>query len=189
MSLENILNEIESTTEMELKQIRDEYTEKMANVTMTCNEKLSRIKQDYTVKSENDIKNIIRQSEDSIKLQSKKIIDDRKKEILNNTMQRLKSYVLSLNKSSNYPELLKAMLIESEKELGKKFTVYCSENDKDKLESLKFSDSVKFEVDKTIKSGILSKSEDGKKEADMRLISIFDSVSYDIETYLYENIK
>ncbi|WP_298276491.1 hypothetical protein, partial [Ferroplasma sp.] len=76
MSLENILNEIESTTEMELKQIRDEYTEKMANVTMACNEKLSRIKQDYTVKSENDIKNIIRQSEDSIKLQSKKIIDD-----------------------------------------------------------------------------------------------------------------
>ena len=32
MSLENILNEIESTTEMELKQIRDEYTEKMANL-------------------------------------------------------------------------------------------------------------------------------------------------------------
>ena len=189
MSLENILNEIQSTTESELKQIRDSYSEKIQDITKACNDKLSRIKQDYKVKSENDIKNIIRQSEDSIKLQSKKIIDDRKKEILNNTMQRLKSYVTSLNKSSNYPELLKLMLSESEKELGKKFTVYCSESDKEKLENLKFSNSVKFQVDKTIRSGIISRSEDGKKEADMRLSSIFDSVSYDIETYLYENIK
>lgn len=189
MSLENILNEIQNTTEVELKQIKDDYAKKMEDVTTSCNEKLGRMKQDYAVKSENDIKNIIRQSEDTIKLQAKKIIDDRKKEILNAAMQRLKSYVTSLNKSSNYQELLKTMLAETEKEIGKNFTVYCSESDLEKFKNIKVSESVHFEIDKTIRSGIVAISNDGKKEADMRLSSIFDAISYDIETYLYENIK
>jgi vacuolar-type H+-ATPase subunit E/Vma4 len=189
MSLENILNEIDNATQSELKAIKDDYTAKIEAVTKSCNDKVTRMKHDYAVKSDNDIKNIVRQYEDNIRLQSKKIIEDKKKEILTNSTQKLKSYVTSLNKSSNYPELLKTMVNESQKELSKHFTVYCGESDKEKFENLKFPDSINFVVDKSIKSGIISISTDRKKEIDMRLSNIFDSISYDIETYLYENIK
>ena len=189
MSLENILNEIDNTTQAELKAIRDEYSAKIEAIIKSCNDKISRIKNYYAVKSDNDVKNIIKQYEDNIRLQSKKIIDDKKKEILVNTMQKLRSYVTSLNKSSNYPELLKAMVNESKKELGNKFTVYCDEMEDEKLQGFQFPDSIKVIIDKSIKSGIIAVSADGKKEVDMRLSSIFDEISYDVETYLYENIK
>ncbi len=189
MSLENILNEIDNTTQSELKAIKDDYAAKIEAVTKSCNDKISRIKDYYAVKSNNDIKNIIKQYEDNIQLQSKKIIDDKKKEILGNTMQKLRSYGTSLNKSSNYPDLLKTMVDESKKELGKNFTVYCGEMENEKLQNFKFPDSIKFIIDKSIKSGIIAISADGKKEMDMRLSNIFDGISYDLETYLYENIK
>jgi V/A-type H+-transporting ATPase subunit E len=189
MSLENILNEIDSTTQSELKNIKDEYSAKIEAIKKSCDDKITRIKDYYAVKSDSDVKNIIKQYEDNIRLQSKQIIDEKKKELLTNTMQKLKSYVTSLNKSSNYPELLKTMVEESKKELGKSFIVYCGEIDNEKLQSFKFPDSIKFIVDKSIKSGIIAISPDGKKEIDMRLSSIFDGISYDVETYLYENIK
>ncbi|WP_337861012.1 hypothetical protein [Ferroplasma sp.] len=189
MSLENILNEIENSTESELKAIRDDYAARMEAISKSCNEKLAGIRNDYAIKSEYDIKNITRQFEDNIKLQSKKIIDERKKEILNNSMQKLKSYVTSLNKSSNYGELLKTMVEEAVNKLGKQINVYCGESEIEKLQSFKFPDQITFNKDKSVKSGIIAISSDGKKELDMRLSNIFDSLSYDIETYLYENIK
>ena len=189
MSLENILIEIDNTTQSELKAIKDEYSAKIQAVVKSCNDRIARIRSDYAVKSANDIKNIIRQYEDNIRLQSKKILDEKKKEILNNSMQKLRSYVVSLNKSSNYPELLKIMVEEAKKELGKNFTVYCSETDQEKFQGFKFPGTINFVTDKSIKSGIIAIGADGKKEIDMRLTSIFDAISYDVETYLYENIK
>jgi vacuolar-type H+-ATPase subunit E/Vma4 len=189
MSLENILNEIESATESELKAIRDDYAARMDAVTKSCNDKLTALRSYYAVKSEYDIKNIIRQYEDNIKLQSKKIIDDKKKEILNNSMLKLRSYVTSLNKSPNYDKLLKTMVDEAVNKLGKQIDVYCGESEMEKFKNFKFPEQVVFNIDKSVKSGIIAITSDGKKEIDMRLCNIFDSISYDIETYIYENIK
>ena len=69
MSLENILIEIDNTTQSELKAIKDEYSAKIQAVVKSCNDRIARIRSDYAVKSANDIKNIIRQYEDNIRLQ------------------------------------------------------------------------------------------------------------------------
>ena len=55
------------------------------------------------------------------------------------------------------------MVNESKKELGNKFTVYCDEMENENLQGFKFPDSIKFIIDKSIKSGIIAVSADGKK--------------------------
>ena len=73
MSLENIINEIDNSMEEQKTKINEEYKKKINEVTENCNKKIEEFKREYAIKSEYDKKDIIKQHEDNIKLQSKKI--------------------------------------------------------------------------------------------------------------------
>ncbi|MEM0140106.1 MAG: hypothetical protein QXZ44_05800 [Ferroplasma sp.] len=188
MSLESIINEIDSSMQQELNSIRDEYNLKIEEVTKNCNDRIEKIRSDYSAKSENDIKNIIRQYEDSIRLQSKKIIDDKRKELLNTAMEKLRTGIFAMSRSPEYQDLIKIMINEAKKQLGKDITIYCSEEEKGKVDALELK-SISVAVNKKIRSGIIASSKDGKKLLDFQLSTIYNEISYDLELYLFENIK
>ncbi len=188
MSLESIINEIDTSMQEELNNIKSEHKLKMDDITRQCDEKINVFRSSYSTKSENDTKNIIRQYEDNIKLQSKKIMDEKKKELITTAIEKLRSSVFSLTKSSEYPEIIKTMISEAKKQLGISINVYCSASEKEKIEAMNIK-SINIEIDRSIRSGIIASSSDGKKLLDLQLSTIFDAISYDIELYLYENIK
>ncbi len=189
MSLENIINEIDNSMEEQKTKINEEYKKKINEVTENCNKKIEEFKREYTIKSEYDKKDIIKQHEDNIKLQSKKIIDDKKKELLKDALGKARSYILSLNKSVKYKEIISDMLKTCGKELGSNFIIYCNGTEKEKLLE---SDNLKTEnivIDNSIRLGIKAASKDNKKFIDFTLDSIFDKISDDIAIYFYNNIE
>ena len=187
MSLENILNEIDRSREEQIKKINDYYDQKINEIKATCNTKIKHLEEDFAIKGKNDTRSIIGQYEDRIKIQTKQIIDSRKRDIIKNALEESRSHITSLNKSSKYRELLQNMIDTAITKFGNDLIIHCSENDEEKIKSILTSANII--VDKNIKSGLIAVTKDGKKMIDFRLNSIFDSISDELSLYFYENIK
>ncbi len=187
MSLENILNEIDKTREEQIKKINDYYDQKLNEVKATCNTKIKHLGEDYAIKEKNDTSSIIRQYEDRIKIQEKQIIDGKKRDIIKNALEKSRSYIDSMNRSSKYHELLQAMIDTATKKFGNDLIIHCSENDREKIASILTSGNII--IDKSIKSGLIAVTGDNKKMLDFRMDSIFDDISDELSIYLYGNIK
>ncbi len=189
MSLENIINEIDSNVETQKNQINKEYEEKIKEVTENCNKKIDEFKKDYEVKWEHDKNNITKQYEDNIKLKIKNIKDDKKKELLNDALGKARSYIVSLNKSVRYKEIINEMLKTCERELGSNFIIYCNESEKEKIIEYSKLKSENVVIDNSIRLGIKASSNDKKKFIDFTLTSIFDQISDKLAIYFYNNIE
>ncbi|KPV46675.1 hypothetical protein SE19_04495 [Acidiplasma aeolicum] len=189
MSLESILNEIDRSREDEIQKINQYYEEQIKNVREACNKKIKELQEYYALKQKDDSKLIIKQYEDQIKIQTKQILDNKKKEIINSALDKAKSYITSLNKSSRYPELLEIMVDTSIKKLGKDIIVECSESDMEKIKAMNKVNPKNVEANSGIKSGIIAYSPDRLKMLDLTLNTIFKEISDDILAYFYENVK
>jgi len=189
MSLENIINEIDSNTETQKNQINKEYEGKIKEVTENCNKKIDEFKKEYETKQEYNKNNIIKQYEDNIKLKTKNIIDNKKKELLNDALAKARSYIVSLNKSVRYKEIITEMLKTFERELGSDFIVYCNESEKEKIIEYGKLKPENIVIDNSIRLGIKASSKDKKKFIDFTLTSILDQISDKLAIYFYNNIE
>ena len=186
MALDEILSEIEEHRKARLIDLKQEYDRKNGELVIYTQKRIDAMRQEFQSSLTSEITNLRSRENSLIELNAKKIIDDRKKELIQSALQKVMESSDRFRKSKDYPKILKKMAEESRKILGKSCRIYVFKEDMELLDDENVSE---LKSQKSIRGGLLGVSSDGKMELDLTFDTIFQSEKENIESLLAEKIK
>ena len=181
MSLADIIKDLDKSREEQISKINSDYDKKIEEIKKSCDARIQSIKDYYEKKKEEDIRLIKKVQEDKIKIDSKGIKMEKKREIVDSALNTSYYHLMNITKSKRYDSILNSMVSTATKILGDDCEIFASETDAKKIKNAN--------VDHKINGGIIAYSKDKKRMLDFRLNSIFQSIKDDLAAYFYENIE
>ncbi len=169
MTLENILLEIEERKKQELLHLEGEFQKKREAIDHEIAKGIEDLRISYMIQREEEFKVMERRSADIASLESRKILNQRRSELISDALARADQMLTKEFQGKKYESTLIKMHESAVKILGKDVTVLVDSKDKVALETNAFK---AVPVSEGIRFGAIFQSADGKREIDLTLPAI-----------------
>ncbi len=169
MGLDEVLDEINKKTEIEVKRILDNAYTEAAKIRIEADKEyeniIDRAKEKAARNAERLKNKWLLRLEESRKLEERKILN----QAINTSIENLKRSINNIKSDKVYRKWIEKKIAEAIKLIGQDCSIYVSKNDFDDLSGIK-----NLKISKNITGGFYAVSSNGKKTVDMTLDRIVD---------------
>jgi vacuolar-type H+-ATPase subunit E/Vma4 len=170
MPLEAILKSIEERLNTDRQKIADEYARKIEEIEKQAASELQRIESEYRERTEREIRTLETREISAAEIEAKRIIRDRKAELIQEKMEEAFELLESLPDDREYREIIEKMASVAKNLLGRNCTVIVKSRDAPLLKDMKSIKIVEQDIDPF--GGMLCISSDGKREVDLTISTL-----------------
>lgn len=186
MTLEEIVSEIEENRKNNLSALNRELQAKEKLMEKKFQEELKSIEEEYRKKSSRELKSFENREIDLAKLESSRIIQARKYDLLKDGLARVSTSFAAFTSDSYYQEYLARGVEIAKGKLGAIGEIRCRKADVAAMKKIAGS-QVRIS-EGNMSGGFLATSPNGKIEVDFTLDSLFKDSTEEIEAFLSSKI-
>lgn len=182
MALQDILKEVDERSSAEREKIQQEFETSKSEIERNLKIQIEGIQAEFSKKTSDDSQRIRRREEDLTELESKRIVERKKNELIGSESENASILMRKIHELVDMNEVLDLMLASCRRKLGDDISVKCS-----KSNSSFFNGKVKRIIPDLPEDedGIICSSSDGKRELNLTMGFILA----DVEERILEEIS
>ncbi len=174
MGLESILSEIENTRKQRIDSLRKEYDRKTGEHIISMEKQMNVMRSQSAAKLVEEIKALQAKHATMLEIEEKKIHKERTDSLVSEALLLFEEIASSFYKTKEYKKLLTEMVNIARDLLGKDCKIFSFADD---VESLAGTKGIhKMQKSTRFTGGIFASSADGKKELDLTMDTIMNSI-------------
>jgi len=185
MALEDIIKEINESTESKIKEINDSTDEQISKINSDKDNEIKSYKDQMDKKAKAILSQIQIEAQSRTNMDSKRLYDEKVEEKLNDAFTIIKDSYSDIRKTPTYKKVLNKIVSDSVEKLGKDAIISINSKDKDLIDA----NGINIKVDDAIVGGVRAVSKDGSKEIDETLDNIIDDVKDQLAMKFLKQIK
>ena len=186
MTLEDILKDIESRGDGELKTLSDYYEQKISEIRKKQDLAIRNLQEKYEKLTEEEVRSVERTTISSGEMEALKIVRSRESSLIEEAMGKATIYLKELRNSKDYKDIIARMVAAARHSLGGKITVRVSARDSSLIPQSKDLVIKEEEVDPY--GGIIAQSSDGSMQVDLTLTSIMQDIREKLISRISEHL-
>ena len=186
MALQDILKDIERTTEIRISEIRKNCSEQVRNIEEDLERTMEDMGREFSKRLQEEVSLKTIREKDSIAMETSAMILGRRTEIIRQATEKLSRMATEIRKTGKYGDILQQSVKIASALLGDGFTMKYSPEDEGEIRKIQVT--FKGEKDREIMGGILCISKDGERVIDLRVEKIFQEILPDLQLYVSRNI-
>ena len=187
MSLDSILAEIEDKKRKNLQSALEEFNHEKELKEKAYNTELENLKSSFEKKKMEEAESIQRSRLDTSTLEARRLLTDRRNEIVQDMLNSASAYFAGIRKRDIYPKLLQKMILDVEKTFPKGGTITVNEKDLDLINGMLKSKNITV-VKGDVDGGLEAVSSDGSLEIDLSLSYLWQNIKENIALAISEKI-